>query len=523
MDVDWKTVGWLAVLALLLSVAIGLIAPNASAFGIIQNNTVDENASYYVQQGDTVYVGDHLDISGVILPYPYLAYWDGFDMYDANPSYNITIPLQRKAITNFYVDPEVFSTRLGRWYKYDGVYEPNSNNMVFVVVPKRNVTGLINQGQNSTNITLQNPNQTPIVFPIIPLLPVRHVSDYLVARGDNFSISGNVTTNLWVFGARDAIYGFKSSNNTMNLTRDVIYDLSPGKYTLLLQMPRNDTNDFMIRYNPDNSNIEWFDSESFVVNRWDTLGQTPENVLNKLESIFPMTRDTYMMFNLEVQDPTISIDRIDVMNALNDTSNDATISLTPASYLDVRGYTNVATDSIIQVVVDPVFNVSEDVTWKNAIVTSAQGTVGGDMREFKVIIPVDLYNLPMGRHFVGARTLVGDSVTTADFQIYGTPTGNFVPNKTIRYISGLYGPEELVPTPTPVIVEKIVTQIVTQVVTVEVTPSNEQVKAQQDVVTKEREMYWITVGGGGLVILLGMFFLIRFVFRAYKRRGWMQK
>jgi len=517
--INWRTTIWLIILALLLSIAVYVIAPTSSAYAFDPNYG---NIPYYVQQGDTVYVNETVDISGIMAGVLNLAYYGGYDE-ESGTQYLVNITgVGKAAYYRYYLNPDIFGNRLGKWYKWNGHIESNGNTLAFVVRPERSNVHLINE---TTNITLQNPNQTPIVFPIQPLLPIHHVSDYLIARGDGFNIPVTGPTNVWIFGVREGIYGYQSVNDTINLTENTINRLSPGEYTFLLQMPRNDTNDFMVRYNPITSSIDWFDAETFAVNHWSTIDKTPEGVLLKLQSIFPTTRDTFMLFHLAVEQPSISINQIDIMNSLNDTSSsDASISLESGSFLDVRGYTNVAPYSPIEVVIDPNFNVTEDVTWRNAIRTSAQGDIGGDMREFKVIIPVDKYGLSMGRHFVGARTpSIGDAVTTADFFIYGTPTGNYIPNKTIRYISGRYGPEELVPTPTPIIVEKIVTQVVTQIVTVKVTPSNEQVKAQQDIVTKEREWYWITTGvvyGGGFIVAV---LVLRFVFRAYKRKGWMQK
>lgn len=523
LEIPWKTIWWLLALAVILSFTVTMISHNASAAVITQNNTPG-NTSYYVYQGDTVYVGDVLDISGDVLPYTELAYWDGFDMYATAPTFTLDLPTTRSGLTHFIVGQDPFGFRLGRWYKYNGAYEPNSNNLAFVVVPAKNVTGLINQGQNSTNITLQNPNQTAPVLPATPLLPVRHVSDYLIARGDGFRIPGNGTANLWVFGQRDSIFDYQSVNSVMNVTPTVINHLSAGSYTMLLQMPKTPASDYAVRYNAGKGAIEWFDPGAFTVNQWYASGQTPLTVLSKLESIFPQTADTYMLFNLSVQEPAISIDRIDVMNQLNDTSADATVSLTPASYLDVKGYTNVAPDTIIQATVDPDFSLSEQNTWKNAIITSSQGTVGGDMREFHFVIPVDLYNLPMGKHFVGVRVpKFGSAVTTGDFTIYGTPTGNYVPNKTIRYISGQYGPEEIVPTPTPVVVTQIVTQVVTQIVTVPVTPSQEVVLAAQRQAAQEAQSKLVNT----VVTIMGtfvvVFFVGRFLFKAWKRRKWVEK
>ena len=65
------------------------IIPNlVSGFGITQNNTVvDINPR--IEQGGVVYINDTIDVSGVIPPYPYLAYWDGYDLYDTNATYII--------------------------------------------------------------------------------------------------------------------------------------------------------------------------------------------------------------------------------------------------------------------------------------------------------------------------------------------------------------------------------------------------------------------------------------------------
>jgi hypothetical protein len=180
------------------------------------------------------------------------------------------------------------------------------------------------------------------------------------------------------------------------------------------------------------------------------------------------------------------------------------------SYIDVRGYTNAEPDTLIQVVVDADFNQPDALVWKNAIVTAAQGEPGGDLREWKALVPLKLYDMPScgtGKceHFVSARTgLSNDVISTATFYIYDSPEGTAIPNKTIRYVSGKYGPQELMPTPTPVVITNIVKQtvVVTQTVTIPVTPSNEQVKAQQDTVISEKITFYGIVSGVSLVVLI---------------------
>ena len=121
------------------------------------------------------------------------------------------------------------------------------------------------------------------------------------------------------------------------------------------------------------------------------------------------------------------------------------------------------------------------------------------MREWKVIIPVNKYNMAPGRHFVGAMAETSNAITTADFYLYNSPDDSYVPNKTIRYFSGRYGDDEIIPTPTPIIVTQIVTQVVTQIVTVPVTPSNDQVYAQQKKAQEATFGEYARMGFGGLL------------------------
>jgi hypothetical protein len=473
------------------------------------------SANYYVQQGDTIYLNTIVDISGVAPPYTYLAYWDGFDMYDSNATYTITLPDGKRGYYNFKVDPLIFGNRLGRWYKYDGVYEPNSNNMVFVVASKPAATNL------SSNITLQNPNQTPIIIPQKPILPDKHIADYVVARGSNLSFPVNNTTNVWIFGAVNYLYDYHSINNSVNLQTFDIDRLSPGSYTMLLQTHNttNTTGDFTVRYNPNTSMIDWFDPISFNVLHYDTLGQTPENVMNKLKEIIPDSYDTYNLLTLEVQLPSVTINQVDASSYLNSTQSlNSGVNLDSPSYIDVRGYTNAPPNTIIKLVVDPQQSIYQaDQIFKDASITLTEGKNPGNLRTFRAIVPVNMYNMTAGKHFIAAKTVLSNSYTTAEFNIYENPAGNFIPNKTIRYISGRYGPDEIVPTPTPITVIHEVTKIVTQVVTVPVTPSNEQVYTQQKSASEKTwwEGFWFISKGiaGVILIIVGSIYVVTIIRR----------
>ena len=128
---NYKSILSLLFLTLWLLVALVIIFPEASAVTI---------SSTRIQQGQTVHVNDTIDLSGAVLPYPDLAYWDGYGMYDSKPTYTITLPDNPNGWYNFYIDPAIFSTRLGSWYKYNEKigYETHGNNLVFVVAKQNN-------------------------------------------------------------------------------------------------------------------------------------------------------------------------------------------------------------------------------------------------------------------------------------------------------------------------------------------------------------------------------------------------
>lgn len=143
----------LMVLTLGLLITVLMIFPEVSATDI---------SITHIQQGQKVQVNDTIDISGVEPPYDQLAYWDGYDMYDSAPTYIINLPNNRHGWYNFYVDPGIFATRLGSWYKYDATvgYESRGNNLAFVVTKQNIVQMITNPPTNDITETI-----TPIPTP----------------------------------------------------------------------------------------------------------------------------------------------------------------------------------------------------------------------------------------------------------------------------------------------------------------------------------------------------------------------
>ena len=445
----------------------------------------------FIYQGDSVYINDTIDISGTVPPYPDLAYWNGYDMYDSNASYIYQIPNKKSAYYNFWLDPSVFSTRTGKWYKYDPDidFEKNGNNLAFVVYPQsyKNTTMRYSNGSLFNMTQYLTGNYTEENTPISPPVSIKHISDYVVATGDPFSISINETTRLWLFGRVDSILSYQSINSThLNMTSDALDGFEPGSYTLAMQTVGNISKNFTVQYDSNKNVIQWFDPISFKINTISTLGYSPRVFFDKLKELIPETYDKFTIYNLTLQPPSVEITSIsEVGNIPNQTVNLAgeTIYNSNVSALQVIGYTNLAIGDKITFVLDEDKQTARTLK-KFSYSAVASGTNNpGDMRWFDVIIPLDKYNLALGDHTITAHTNLSTGTTSVTFNIYSAPEGTYIPQKTIRYVSGQYGEQEFVPTPTPETIIKTVTVAVpgpTQIIIQKVTPEPEVVRAQQE-------------------------------------------
>jgi len=478
-----------------------------------------------IEQGATVYLNSSVDISCSVPPYPQLAYWNGYDMYDTNPTYNITLPDNKKGYYNFYVDPAIFETRLGNWYKYDGVYEERGWNLAFVVASPQWYNRTMRY-QNGTLANLSNiisPIETDrLVIGEISPIPEKHVSDYLVARGDSFNITLNQSTHIWMFGRADQLMDYKSVNNTIDISSDILNGFEPGRYTIMIQTIKNGSSDFTVRYNQNRNAIQWFDPSLFEVESISLEGMSPQVIEEKLSMLTSGVQDDFTKYNFELQEPEIQIISIEEKWNPNQTV-DQTGELrynTNTSFIEVIGYTNVAPGSTLKFILDEDQQTPRTLKSHTAIVT-AQGNYGGNMRWFRAYVPFAKYDLPKGEHSVTGYTMLSKSGTTAYVTLYEAPEGTYVPQKTVKYVSGRYGPEEFVPLPTPIVVEKPVpVPGPVQTVVVHDTPSPEALnEAQMKAVNEKVNSILITIGEAVAGILF-IYVVGRFVYRVWARRKW---
>ena len=349
----------LGLLVMAVCIVIADASPNQSYVEVVDySGSYGEPLNYtpYIYQGDTVFLNTTIDISGVVPPYPQLAYWNGYDMYDSNASYIINLPDNKKGYYKFYVDPAIFETRLGKWYKYNGNYEGRGWNLAFVVSPL-----------SYTNYTMRFPNGTlmnlsevdpfaPEIHPEIkkPPLPVKHVGDYLVARGDSFNISGNTTMNVWMFGRANQLLNYKSVNGSIDIPAELLSGFEPGSYTFITQRLRENTTDFTVTYDAEKNRIRWFDPTLFEVHNLNLDGLSPQVTMQKFSEIMPHSYDNFTISKFEFQEPYIEIMSIEEKINPNETIDETgTIRYnTNLSFIEVVGYTNVAPGSALKFILD---------------------------------------------------------------------------------------------------------------------------------------------------------------------------
>lgn len=460
--------------------------------------------SRYIYQGETVYPGDILDISGAVAPYPSLAYWNGYDMYDSLPTYNISLPYQKSGWYNFAIDDR-FSGRYGNWYKYDNKFERSGNSLAFVVSPRPFYNYTLTF-QNGTMIYVSELPEferiAPVVIPPTEIMPVKHISDYLVASDTSLNISITKLSAVWIFDGHDNSILYATGND-----REIVFgaskisSLEPGNYKILIQSVGNISEDMDVIF--DGGSIKWFDRSNFAVRTVSTQNLVPTEAIRTLESIFPKTYDTYQIKILTVQEPAITIEHMDqifIGNAkeyYKDYDRRGNMSL-----MDVRGYTNVFPGTNVSVVLDEESNNPREIAKQYTYRTVSQGNYLGDMRYYRVYVPLYWDDLKPGMHTLTARTELG-SMMIASFPVWEESPNSYVPSQTIKFMGDR---NPWVPTPTPEIVIQKEQVVVTREVPVQIQPSEAQIsEAAQKLVDKQNRY-------NEMLLVIGIFGLFGLAF-----------
>jgi hypothetical protein len=444
-----------------------------------------------ISQGDIVYVGETVDISGVTGWSDTLVYWGGFYSLD-EPAYKLSLPAKIRmgngsSQYRFYIDPEIFSDRIGNWYSWYGTEESHGNNIAFrVEYGERKI-----DNDTILNITIDRQPQEQLIPPPVP---TREVARYLVARGDNLTIDVSNPSRIYIFGDKDGIYNLRSINNSVYINESLIQNLRVGDYILLIQQTGDD-NEFNVIYDNKKKVLHslYSTTDNFETNDIDMSGYTPSTFLTKLKDEISKTNDYYNTYTLSIQDPSLDIISRD------------DVEVNKVNLIQLKGYTNTAKGTKLCFGIDEkIYNQSVDYR-QNCV--EAEGDEIGNMRYFIASIPFSYNDLSVGEHFITGNTALGGSQTVS-FNVYTSWDSKPV-NVTTKYIAG----NEFKPTPTPEIVRVVETQIVrvveTQVVVQQLTPDLNQLYDT----TKKAQDTTILQFGGGLLFLIIIGYIISVIMR----------
>jgi len=450
-------------------------------------------------QGDLVESGSVIDLTGTMGWAEKMAYYGYSGDLESDPLYVVEFPNTKKEYYAFYLDPKIFNSRLGPWFQYYGndTGSEHGNLLMFRVVKKLPAV-------NVTNVTA-NVTPVPTILAEYQLIqPKPFSTNYQIAYGDPFFVLVNdkyMPARLWVFGRIDGIYNKSYPTSRVTLTSEELQNLEVGEYTIIVQNPGKNAI-FEVGYNKivtDARTTEELTSPWAAVKSVNVYGYQPRMVLPLFIEMVKNTDDPVTQYQIEITHPVIDI-----------TSIDETYS-GGKDVLDIRGYTNVAKDTELTVVMDEDRQIalSHNAT---EIIVKVQEDKPNLWRYFQAIIPIDYSTIPVGQHEITVTAPQG-ATQTVPFYVYDLPAGQEVPNETVKYVAG----DLFRPTPTPIVVTQIVTQVVTQIVTVPVTPSTETVYAQQKKASDENFWYWITTGLEVLVVGVVLFFGGRYLIRVVKR------
>ena len=438
-----------------------------------------------IPQGADVFVNETIDISG--MGWGNGVAWYGPSGLSETPLYVREFAQSKIDVIKFYVDPEIFLSRPGMWYQYYGSNAERHGNLDAFNVK----SGLRNSTMRYSNGTLVNlsvgnlTNEKQVVIKK-PLLPEIRVSDYAVAKGNELFINTSEDSKVWIFGTEDKIYDIKTYGRSAIINKTSINNLKTGNYKVLIQSAGKNTI-YEASFENDQFVSPWAKVDPISV-----YGSQPKLDITKLKEMLDKTDDKYEIYNLEVQDPSISIVSIDEQ-AIGSQTRGYLLEDGLVTLLNIKGYSNLIEGSDITVCFDKSKYNAVDIK-KYTYHTKVERNGSSYLGAYQAFIPMVWNDISTGVHTISAEDEFG-TIVLSDVPISPMPEDSFRPNGTLKYIDSR---NPWVPTPTPEIVKVIETKIVKETVIVKVTPSNEQVLEQQSIATNEAIKYWVI----NLVIVL---------------------
>lgn len=494
---------------------------------VTNNSSSLQIDSHYLQQGDTVYLNECYDISGALQGYEDIAYWDGYDMYNSIPSYNLSLPNKKSGYYDYCITPEIFGNRLGKWFKYNGYFEKAGNNLAFIVKEERPTTPLTLPNGTVLNQTIK---ENASIIPRPYVLKEKAVSDYLVARGDILTIETGGPAKVWIGGRVDGLYDYYATYSNISFDGELTQSLEPGSYRILIVKAGNNT-EFDERFYNRTGSIYENKNGYFVQYKagWDGVKEikidsyTPSLILDQIQNIIvENTDDTFEVKKLEVEDPAVTIDGFTEVPMSTEYTGYQYYKTQPGfvSLFDVRGYTNTNPGTNITVVLDDQRRNPKD-RRLYTFHTTAQRQFYGNMSYYQVYVPIVWDEMTIGMHNLTTTTEKGGKMEYT-FPISILPADSYKPNATVKYA---LNSSPWVPTPTPVVIKEnvVVTVVQTRVVIEKVTPTQDEIKSAQTEIIKEGVIKYGSYSILGIAVIVVGYFVVRFIYRARKRQMWEKK
>lgn len=457
---------------------------------------------YRIEQGGDVWINDTVDISG--MGWGTGLAWYGHYSDHENPIYIREFQNYRSDLMKFYIDPVIFAERPGMWYQYYGNKSEVGNLEAFYVKEGyRNSTLTFSNGTVvNQSVGISNTTGMKEIKPEI--LPEKHVADYLLARGDPLTVYPNGDGKLWVFGQQEKMYDIAVEDGTV-IPASKFEGFKEGTYTLLIQKPGKNTI-YEVSYENNSLVSPWA-----KVKPIDLYGVLPSVAINRLTTMLAATDDTYEIYTLEIQQPTITIVRFDEVG-VGARPFDFAFQSGLVTLMDVRGYTNMISGSKVTAVLDGgnTYTKYSDTSFSNR-------TSPGNMSVFQVYVPLVWDNIKSGTTHTITVSGPFDTSTDASFPVGEMPADSYRPNASLKFVGDR---NPWIPTPTPEIIRVVETQIVQKIVTVTVTPSEAVVYEQQKKAIEKTNRDTIATGisvivAAVLLIVVGLY--VRSVYRRAKQ------
>ncbi len=463
-----------------------------------------------INQGDCVYLGETIDISGGGWFTGKLNYYGIYtDDYSEGPLDTVvkSFEYSSKNASALWIDPAFFGKYPGWWYYNNHVngltrrwletgMSPSSNDRAFFVggdsCPKMNETkNLVQLAINETRI--QNAIQANLSG--LDLKRDELGADIIISKNVTTAIEG-ANAHRWTFGSGSdpAMYDVPIED-PQEFTKKETRDLPAGLYENVLVFPEcNGLYD--VRYDKDTDSLS---SPFRDVQNLSVVGLQPAQVKARLmQRILSSYSKNYTMQRIDIQEPAITLSKFDQWQKI---SGDTIFTL--------AGYTNANPGDIVIVRLDAnrTYPASEGA---RAWVTKASDNGGpGYYRAWAASFSIPLQNLPPGEHWISVDTNNGAHMD-ATFYVYNELKPHYQPEVFLKYI----GSSPFVP---PIYINTTVTIEVpgpTKYVYVDVTPKPEDVQAAADRAawgTAGTILEWVFIGA----LVIG---LLLWIYSAYRRQ-----